>query len=651
MNYFLTRLIYIIITFYPGLLFAQSTFSVINQRKAESVVTQVADHYQPPSMDIGDPEKYYWPKTIARFYKYGVEDSLGNAYIEALSPNSPFHFTLVGMARLYYLFPQAPALIKNRTLILKEVFERDDSNNAWTSEGTENHISMARTSGYLFAQAALEYPDLFPEASRRMQQMKAWMQEWSSLVYQVGSGEWHSSIYEIYNLMGWLNLFDFARDQEVKQMARAVLDYYAAEMSLHYSFLIPGGSEMRGGGVGKAIQNGTTYLNWWWYGPQTAYPAPLQGNQYIQLMHPITSNYLPPEAARVLARKKADTTGWYLGSKPTYLLNQPSFVKQFFYFDNGYTLGSGISEYGGWTGASHQIVNWKLVIQNEEDMPYEVSGNGTFWEQYTGRTRDPWTQYFQHQQVMVQLTRVPAEGEKLYQAVEDTALAWSRRWKSDFLQRFPGETGKQVYHKPESVHIENESFLTFPSETQFTVHETYWLAEIGNKRLLIVPVNGKNPEKELLDDRILLFDRAARDELCGFIVEVLKEEDNFDYYLEVKEAEVHYQSCQGDLIEVDYAVAGGFREALFDWGYGTTERSTRMTSPPFRQPDWPQGAGLGKLPEATVNGKKIELRKAWPVFEGPDLSLKNGVLTLTEGNYLYEVDYSGKFPVFKQELR
>ena len=136
------------------------------------ILDQVADSYRPPSMHIGDPEKYYWPKVMARFEKYGQRDSLGNAWIEALKDRSPFHFTLVGMARILYLYPESPALREHQRTILKRVFERTDSYNAWTGEGTENHTNMARCSGFLHAQKALDFPDEFPEARMRYEQMK-----------------------------------------------------------------------------------------------------------------------------------------------------------------------------------------------------------------------------------------------------------------------------------------------------------------------------------------------------------------------------------------------------------------------------------------------------------------------------------------------
>ena len=57
--------------------FGQSS-EVEFRKRSELVLTQAADHYHPPSFNIGDPEKYYWPYVIARFEKYGIQDSIAN---------------------------------------------------------------------------------------------------------------------------------------------------------------------------------------------------------------------------------------------------------------------------------------------------------------------------------------------------------------------------------------------------------------------------------------------------------------------------------------------------------------------------------------------------------------------------------------------
>ena len=342
------------------------------QQKAEILIAQTADKYRPPNMDIGDPEKYYWPKTIARFEKYGVTDSLGNAWITAMKDNSPFHFTLLGMARLLHLYPHVPAIKAHRITILKKVFERTDNYNAWTSEGTENHTGMSRTSGYLFAQEAMNFPDVFPEAAQKLQQMKDWVLTWSEKALNYGTGEWNSAIYTAYNLCGFLNLYDFAKDKAVRLAAKKVLDFYAAEMALHYSFGIIGGAEMRGNGAVEGDYTATRYLAWLWFEEASKVPD-FSGSQYIQALHAVTSAYRPDVTLFDLAHKKFNEALWVLGSKPSYLFEEAHFVKQFFYATKSFTMGTAVSPYGR-PGSRHKYTCFHAVLSSCSFCPLRYRG-------------------------------------------------------------------------------------------------------------------------------------------------------------------------------------------------------------------------------------------------------------------------------------
>ena len=295
------------------------------QVRRDSLISQIADHYVPPSMDIGDPEKYYWPKALARLIKHGATDSTANSWITRFAKHPPFHFTLVGMVRILFGFPTAPALVKNKRTILRQVFERKDSYNAFTAEGTENHISMSRTSGYLFAQAVLESDDtaLYPQARKQQVLMRDWILSWADRATRMGTGEWNSSIYGVYNLLGWLNLYDYAKDPEIHRAAASVVDYYTAEFALHFSYGVAGGSEMRGNGAGLTGHTASSYWCWYWFGNRGYWPDFDRSGEYIQTIHAALSTYLPSAAIQDLAAKTAEYKGDYWGQKPDYTIEHP----------------------------------------------------------------------------------------------------------------------------------------------------------------------------------------------------------------------------------------------------------------------------------------------------------------------------------------
>lgn len=629
--------------------------------RAEIITDFTADIYSPPSLSIGDPEKYYWPKVMARFEKYGLKDSVSNHWISELKNRSPFHFTLVGMARLLSLYGDAPALKENKELLLEKVFERTDAHNILTSEGTENHIAMDRTSGYIFAQHALEYPAQFPDAPEKLSQLKDWIALWSRRMYQYGTGEWNSSTYQAYHIIGWLNLYDFAEDEEVKLMARAVLDYYAAEMALHYSWGTYGGSEKRGRGASDQNLSASNYLCWLWFGSHlSGNTFQHQGKEYIQSMHAVTSTYRPPLQIMELARKQNTDSWWFTGSKPSYLYEESSFVKQFFYKGEAFTLGSSVSAYGGWTGATSQLVNWKMAVRRDDSpVPYEVSGSGRFHNSWTGSKVDPFTEWTQHRNVLVQMTLTPENHDSITRVNREITKRWAENWEHDFRRRFPHDKKGNVVNFAGDIAAENRSFITFPMEAHINISESVAWVDLGDVWVAIVPLSetGFDQPDSLIEyqGRKLLIDTAPCGQVCGFALEAF-DANNFDTWetwkqewltkasLIAEDSVVEYHSLRGDTIITKFNRYGTFIEGLYDWGYGATTPAIMPEAPPLRQPDWPTGNGFGRIPEVLVNGKSLNFDSEWAVYKGPGFTLQNGVMTLTGSRSVYTVDYTGNLP-------
>ncbi|MGB9746819.1 MAG: hypothetical protein ACPLXM_07835 [Bacteroidales bacterium] len=638
------------------------------KQRSDALIRTVADHYMPPSFSIEDPEKYYWPKAIARFALYGAEDSLSNAWIGFLGNRPPFHFTLVGMARLLYLFPDAPALKKNKLLILSKVFERTDSYNAFTGEGTENHISMSRTSGYLFAQAAKKYPEYFPEAIIYQNLMKDWILNTSHKYYHAGNGEWNSSIYETYNIIGWLNLFDFAEDPEVRKAARAVLDFYATCMALHYSWGAIGGAEMRGTGISLGNTNSMSYLCWLWFAPnEKVLPFGFVGSQYIQCVHAATSTYQPPQTLIKLAQKKTIFHPYFFReSKPGYLLNPVSFVKQYFYINPTFTLGSAISSYGGWTGSTAQIVPWKLVIRNDSSgIPYEIGGNGRFYDDFSGKMQQPFTQLAQYNNILIQVTLTPKNAMEITRRVKDTIEVWKNRWARDFIKRFPNDSFKH-HHRPvkanERIICKNESYITFSDTLDLISKNSFWIKNFGftwmalfplskDTRILTIPADGRTKH-------IVIINSSPMGKLCGFIIEIAdtsqyKDADAFcnaiirkSKYKQLSANSIFYRTSEGTELKFTYESMGSFMEASSDWGYGLETPSVFVDPLLLKQPQWPAGEGLGRIPSLEINGRRVDFSATWPVLEGPGISISDGILVISYPWETYCVDFSGKIPVF-----
>ncbi len=667
-------LLYLFPMIFHPVLYGQKPFHA----RAEYIINFAADIYQVPRPNYMDPEKVYWPVTIARLQKYGIDDTVANSYIalDEFVERNPFHFILVGMARLMPLFPHAPEMEKYRFDYLNNVYNRHDSYNPWTCEGTENHISMSRTSGYIFAQIMEKYPERYPKALQFKQMMKKWIRYYSKRIYEVGAGEFNAGTYGIFNIIGWLNLFDFADDNEVRLMARAVLDYYAVEIALHYTQGMTGGSESRGAPTTKACHTETDYLAWLWYNDS---PKPIDKNFFndkknkhpLQVVHAATSNYRPPEIARPLAMKRIHVPAFYKNSKPSYLLAKASYIKQHFYISHNFTLGTAYYPYGAFTTAAYKNVTWKLVSRVDSGQgknPDLVTGGGTFYPDRQGKVRNPWLQTVQHKNVLIQMNNMPKNAGEIYEQIEDTIKVWAQRWKRDFIKRY-GRDDEKIRNKHlypvkfmESGNTSkkgNGCYLFIHTPRNIKLKDKMLFVELEKSFLAIRSFNSV-PQLE----GNLIMDFAPPGLTAGIVMETGDSGNfgNFQHFIDSvmkkssldltalkNEHSIVYQSVSGDVIEATYGISGSFTEPLYDWGYGPETPQLIQSVPPFQQPEWPSGKGHERLATWAVNGKTVNLQKHWPVYSGPAFSLNNSVLQLRDENEnVYCVDYSGYLPVFKE---
>lgn len=577
---------------------------------ARAVIDYVADVYTPPPLSIEDPEKYYFPIALARFEKYGVNDSIANEYVSILAERGVFHFASIGLVRILYEYPDAPA-VKSR---LSKIISHQLSGNLWESEGTENHLNMERTSGLLIAQAALEIlPEQREEAEVRYQQMKDWILVWGERFLQYGAGEWNTSIYQAYSIAGWLNLVDYAKDLQISELASRVVDSYVEELAVHYSWGTTGGAEMRGKGVSNVNHEATNYFCRLWFGEKEHDDIEIRGTGALLTMHAILSTYEPSERTIALARKEYITEPYYRkDTRPSYLYEDTAYVTRSFYVDNNFTLGSFQAEYGGYTGACSQLIPWRLVVRNKKGLPFEIGGNGCYYNEWSGKGRSPYTQWAQYKNVLFVLTSVPENAECLEMLVDSVVLDWKHRWQKDYNVRFPGNSKPNIVTRVEENkrNLENASFINLPEENYFLRDNTL-IQQLGEVYIVVrfFHTPSKKTYKEY-DKRVIFTDYAPRGSLSGYSVEVLPVgygtiEELFQSVnnraIELDGYSVIYESLTGDRIQAIYEPSGSFTEPLFDWGYGVLERKTLHTSPPMKQPLWMCGKGFGKKPSLFVN--------------------------------------------------
>jgi len=668
------------------------------QKRASQITNRLADTCAIKSLKINyfvqefqgpgakpDPEKHVWPVVVARLKKYGNSDTAANRLLIKYQNRRPFHFTYVGMARILCQFPEATQVVNLKEKYLQQVWNRVDSYNPWTGEGTENHISMDKTSGDLYAQNSLGN-GTFPEASKRLKETKQWLKWYAKRLYQTGSSEWNSSTYESYNLVGWLNLYDFALDPEVKDIAKAVLDYYSCEIALHSSQGFTGGAESRGNITGWG--SGEDYISWIWFG----YQARLMGSnfwinqEYSLAIHAALSAYRPPALVLKIARKEIELPALYKNSKPDYGQNKAAFVKQFLYASQGFTLGSAMIPVAGFAGGNSQYCNWKLIsyVQPAINQTAQiVTGGSRFYNGKDGKGKTPWDQYVQHKNVLIQLHKIPTNASEIinYDSLLYTIpqSGWKDKWKVDFNLRFPSDLARNnpVGFQKGSI-SRNISYISYPKNNpadklvNTRLRDNIFFVELETSYLAVRSISLAQPTTP--DDenasRKFISDYATIGNLCGLIIEVVNRSDynSFTSFQDsvvskttldksqVISNRIQYKNLSGDLLDATYTENGPSpSEPLYDWGFGPTSPQVQQIAPPFLQPVWKGGAGCGTTPSLFVNGLDIGYSSTdWAVFDGPGLQVKNDKLILSDDSaglpLFYEVDFSGELPIFSNGL-
>jgi hypothetical protein len=238
--------------------------------------------------------------------------------------------------------------------------------NSWVDiRNTDNLQSMRETSVYLMAE------ETGNEEVR--QKYKELIRKYVTNLYHVGMGEWDSANYHGHSFTPFLNLYDFAKDKEVKALAKAALDYCTAVGAFKYwrgSFAGPSRREYshttpRSGGAASQMAL--------WFGDDPGKPDSYERDTVFQ----ITSAYRPPKAVVELARKQFKKPQEMFLAHPHYdALRQGAEAPEFHettYFGETYQLGT-LAE-----GTSNPDVNgFKLLAyDSKEGVSYFVANATT----------------------------------------------------------------------------------------------------------------------------------------------------------------------------------------------------------------------------------------------------------------------------------
>ncbi|WP_245587490.1 hypothetical protein [Cylindrospermum stagnale] len=208
-----------------------------------------------------------------------------------------------------------------------------DNCDTWVDcRDTDNLKAMREVAVYLFAEEVGNERTRLIYKGRIAQKVRS--------LYQTGQGEWDSEIYLGHGLTTYVNLYDYAKDPEVKQYAKSALDWFTTTGALKYWRGAFGGPSKRDYGKGNCVWcSGASQALGLYFGD-----SPVKDlNQNPDLVHLIMSSYRPPGVAVALARKEFIKPLELLNSKPDYLNwkeDKPPAFHETLYFSETYQLGT-----------------------------------------------------------------------------------------------------------------------------------------------------------------------------------------------------------------------------------------------------------------------------------------------------------------------
>lgn len=233
-----------------------------------------------------------------------------------------------------------------------------DQRNSWVDVRTTENLHLMRiTSVYLFAE----------ETGNRAtaEKYKQQIRRYAHTLFRVGIGEWDSENYHGHSLAPLCNLFDFAKDEQVRLWAKACLDWFYAAGAMKYYRGAFGGPTKRDYNHPQPFGGSAANMLWLHFGDS---PIEKSDRWESDEVHVITSAYRPPQAVIALAQKRFDRPAEILSVKPHYSATttgdaqSPPEHYETMYFGRTYQLGTlagGTSEDGG------DVNGFKILVESE----------------------------------------------------------------------------------------------------------------------------------------------------------------------------------------------------------------------------------------------------------------------------------------------
>ncbi len=588
----------------------------------------------------GDPLKYDLQPATA-FLLLNPEDEKAKAFLSIPgNMNQQYHFAAKNWARFYPLLSKntGTGWIDDFTKAVGNYSEKrrpsDGPNREhnWLSHahtlvgepghllggpkldgGTENHKTMWRTTALLYSQLFPQGAKISGHSLAEAEEMTTIMiRDYLKLCLQVGNGEYDSRIYYPHSIEAFLNLYDFSPKASTKLLAKTALDFYLATAGLKMIDGTMAGASKRGYFPGTEPDE-LESMSWAW-GAETS--RQMQNAEIT--LHQATTTYRPNLVLHNLMNKKVPLPFEAKIARPLYHMDSANRFQETFYASESFGLGSVAMTVVD--NPTQQIV-WSLIAKGTKG-PLAFGGGHPRYLSANGHS--PYQQNLQSKSSIIvmagQTGKIPNEPDayqqqrKQYASHNLVKITKPNMQDSISIAQFleDSKTGAAAWFLvPKSVEVMEKQgkILIAANQTLIAVQpfaEYFWFdwqppanekayRMLQTHKVLVMPGEKTGYVVEAVE-------KSEYGSLGAFAGEVLKN-TTLDLNRLKKDAKVVYISLQNETIEMAYD-------------------HTRLRA------------------QGQINGEALDYDN-WAnggVYQSPYLTIKDGVMQVSDGEKGYTVD-------------
>ena len=499
--------------------------------------------------------------------------------------------------------------------------------------GTENHKTMWRTTCLTYAENLPSHTKLSGMPVKEAgEQCNGMIEEYLKAILTVSNGEYDASIYYPHSIMGFMNLYDFAKKAKSKAMAKLALDYYTVSYGIKTIDGVHAGASKRG--YLPSFRPGEMEVMLWsWTGNNSLINTNLrlQGNLTSNIHH-LTTQYRPNKIITNIISKNVSNLPFEGEiARPSYYNEYGNENHEYFYVTKNYSMGSVYMS--KILNPTQQIV-WSLVAKGEGTR-YPFSGSQPYINKASGHS--PYTQTMQKEGAIIVATnnsiaknfdKKLTPHAKIHDNVKNKRLEMvSPPSHPDSVisyfekSKYSASTWLHIPLNVDTIHRYKNEYFIQAGKTFIYVHpicdKIFWMEKpdsITNKLGVLVKNRYKKDKAVVFQGKRSGFifdvtDQPFKD-IVAFRKHVKKtvEVDDSKFNSELK---INYKSLNGNTLEFVYN-----QEALRCKG--------------------------------KINGNTLDFEN-WAdggTYKSPYLTIKDGVMKVSDGKEAYKVDFTGNMPVY-----